>query len=110
MPSYEDAPAVRHYRDHPLSLNYPTRIKRYLEQDKFWVNAEREAIKIKDMDAEYLLASMIWLMKRSPELYLVMDLAATGGDDMPNGMWMIQQTPLFTKMRQRYLKLTNEPV
>lgn len=95
-----------HYRIHPLNLDTPKRINEFLEQDKFWVNASLEKIRIKDMDSAYLLSTMLHLLGRATQIYLVLDLAAMVSEPCPNGQWMIQQTPLFKRLRERYEKLT----
>lgn len=106
---------IRHVQVHPLNLDRPKRIRAFLGQDKYWVNAQLEQVRIKDMDAEYLLATMIWLLKRAPEVYLVLDLdsilnAGTDPIEVANVSLAtspdnIQSTPLFLKLRERYLKL-----
>lgn len=108
--SYEDPIQKRrpipagHYRVHPLNLDTPRRINEFLAQDKFWVNAGLEKIRIKDMDSDYLLSTMIWLLKRAPEVFLVMNMFE-GIDDGLCPHYQIQQTTLFMKLRERYTKL-----
>lgn len=102
----------RHLRSHPLNLDNPKKIRLFLQQDRFWVNANLEEVRVKNMDAEYLFSTMVWLMKRAPEVTLAvwLDLSSRGEapiDSISVGepYFYIRNTPLFRKLEERYLKL-----
>jgi hypothetical protein len=100
----------RHLRSHPLNLDNPKKIRLFLQQDRFWVNANLEEVRVKNMDAEYLFSTMVWLMKRAPEVTLavVLDLVSHGEVTQfspADPYQYIHSTPLFQKLEERYLKL-----
>jgi len=111
---------VAHYQSHPLST--PRTADRFLKQDKLWVNRELETIKIKEMDPDYLLATMTWLLKRADEVKFAMEMFYTAGTGPSGDMaqdafdsefksfleldakaW-IRSTQLFQRMMKRYRK------
>jgi hypothetical protein len=99
---------ISHVRQHPLSIARGTkRIEAFLNQDKYWVNAQNERVRIKDMDLDYLFSTMVHLIKRAPELYLYIEL---NRNELPLGFLgdspeAIRTTPLFLRMKERYQKL-----
>jgi hypothetical protein len=100
----------RHLRQHPLNLDNPRKVRLFLEQERFWVNAGLEEVRVKNMDVDYLFSTMIHLIKRSPELALTvyLDLAQRGdqpADLISNPYLFIRTTPLFRRLEERYLKL-----
>jgi len=115
LPGYDPLPKAvwrgRHLRVHPLNLDNPKKVHMFLSQDKFWVNAQLEEVKIKDMDVDYLFSTMVHLIKRSPELALVvhleMELRGNNhlGISVAEPFSYVRNTPLFLKLEDRYLKL-----
>jgi predicted metal-dependent hydrolase len=106
-----------HLTTHPLSSD--KRIKEFLNQKKFWINAAMERVRVKDMDSQYLLATMMWLIERAPKVKFQyeMYLRSTGAspEDIAHvadetGEYWIKATVLFQSMQTRYLKLLAEPV
>lgn len=103
-----------HLLVHPLAE--PKRIANFLSQDKFWVNANLERIRIKDMDLDYTVATMNWLIDRAPKVKFSLELlyrqseeaeiqqAFAAGDPY---VW-IKETVLFKKLLQRFDKLSQE--
>ena len=109
-----------HYTAHPLST--PRTAHPFLSQEKIWVNQSLEALKIKEMEPDYLLATMTWLLKRADEVKFQMEMYYTAGSGPSGEMaqdafdsefreflgldakaWM-KKTPLFQKMVKRYRK------
>jgi hypothetical protein len=106
---------VGHVNVHPLSN--PKKVREFLSQHRYWVNATRAQIRIRDMDSEYLFSTMLWLLKRAIAVKFTMEMyyAAKGADDEKlaelRGMSaevFIRQTPLFNRMETRYLELAKE--
>lgn len=104
-----------HLTEHPLSV--PRRAWPFLCQEKFWINANLERIRIKDMDLEYVVATMNWLVKRAEEVKFMLELyyrqnpehAQLVADmaDVDASKW-IKVTPLFQKLLQRFDKLSTQ--
>lgn len=109
-----------HYSSHPLST--PRSAHTFLDQEKIWVNRELESVRIKEMDSDYLLSAMTWLLKRSEELKFAMEMYYTAGVPeadstvgstldaeftrflaMDAKTWM-KGTKLFQRMMRRYRK------
>ena len=104
-----------HYTSHPLSN--PKRAASFLSQQKMWVNANLEKIRIKDMDLEYVVATMNWLLKRAPEVKFMLELYYRQNDapaDLradfaaldPYGF--MKDTRLFVRLLERFDKLSTE--
>ena len=111
---------MAHYQAHPLST--PKTAHSFLDQEKIWVNRELESMRIKDMDPDYLLATMTFLLRRADELKFAMEMYYTVGAG-PSGdmaqeafdaefaaflqldakVWM-KGTKLFQRMMKRYRK------
>ena len=103
-----------HVQQHPLAV--PKKVWPFLCQKKFWVNSNYEQVRIKDMDLDYIVSTMNWLMRRAPmvkfslELYyrqnpeytnLVADMAGV------NPYYWIQQTELFKRLLIQFDKLSS---
>ena len=103
-----------HYQQHPLAS--PTSASVFLDQDKFWVNRDLERVKIKEMDQDYLMSTMIWLLKRAEELKFALELHFAGASpesqddsyiafmELDARKW-IRNTKLFSRLQSRYTKL-----
>ena len=105
-----------HFQSHPLSN--PRKIEGFVTQEKYWVNANFEQVRIKDMDLSYVVAAMTWLVKRAPEVKLALELyyrvheapeAHREWDLMHSEQW-IKQTRLFQKFLSRFDKLSEYQV
>lgn len=86
----------------------PKRVEDFLAQRRYWVNANMEQVKIKDMDESYLLNTMHWLISRIEHIALTYDLAclASGRNrSFPLDETWLRATPLFKRMEERYIKL-----
>lgn len=104
-----------HVTRHPLSN--PKKMREFLSQTRFWVDSSLTKIRIKEMDSDYLLATMIWLIKRAAETkftyemyYLVKGANADKLDELAalSSEQFIRQTPLFQKMWMRYIHLMKD--
>lgn len=101
----------RTYREHPF--NSPRKSVEFLNQDKFWVNGQLERVRIKEMDSDYLMATMTLLLNRATavffqaDLYMEMRHGPITRDSSPYHERMMA-TPLFQRMLERYKKLTHE--
>lgn len=103
----------RHLRTHPLNLDNPKKIRIFLNQDKYWVNAGLEEVRIKEMDIEYLFSTMLHLLGRAPQVVLALYLhemqdripGVDGPLVLTDPYQHIANTPLFQKLQDRYLKL-----
>lgn len=104
-----------HVTRHPLSN--PKKMREFLSQTRYWVDASLSKVRIKDMDSDYLFATMLFLIKRAAqvhfsfEMYYVLKGADMEKIDELRGLSpekFIRQTPLFSKMQSRYLQLNSE--
>lgn len=101
---------VHIHQVHPLSN--PAKVRSFLHQEKYWVNAQLERIKVKDMDADHLASTMAFLLERANKVFFHEDLRAEVRE-MPVD-WLedprirMMATPLFRKMKERYLKIMRD--
>lgn len=104
---------VYHFASHPLSDT--SRAAHFLMQDKMWVNASLEKVRIKDMDLDYVVATMTWLLKRAPEVKFQLELYYRS-HEAPVGLqaefsqlepygWM-KSTALFQRLMARFDRLS----
>jgi hypothetical protein len=84
-------------------------------QNKVWVNGNLERVRIKDMDLDYVVATMTWLLKRAPEVKFQLELYYRR-KEAPEGLqfefaslepygWM-KGTALFTRLMARFDRLS----
>lgn len=100
-----------HLSQHPLSN--PKKMREFLSQQRYWVDANLSKVRLADMDQDYLLATMLWLIDRAakvkftyemyyeikkPEAEKLQELRQLSSETF------IRQTPLFEAMKARYLR------
>lgn len=104
-----------HFTAHPLSN--PKKMRGFLSQQDFWVNASLQKIFVNAMDADYLLGTMIWLLKRASAVKFTFEMYyrskganAERLEQLENltAEKFIRDTPLFRAMQTRYLELMQE--
>lgn len=102
---------VHTYTAHPLSN--PRKVRDFLHQEKYWVDAQLERLRIKDMGADHLAATMAFLLERSVKVFFYEDLRGEVLQGIP-GNWIedprirMMATPLFRAMKTRYLKIMDQ--
>jgi hypothetical protein len=81
-----------------------------------WVNANLEKIRIKDMDLDYVIATMNWLLQRSATVKFMLELRYRKGgeiealrtlESIDPYAWM-KETPLFRRLLERFDTLSNQ--
>jgi len=101
-----------HFTKHPLSN--PKKMREFLSQTRYWVDAQFSKVRIRDMDSDYLLSTMIHLLNRSVavrfiyETYYELKGANTEKLEELRALTaeqFIRDTPLFRAMHHRYIKL-----
>lgn len=85
----------------------PETIWDFLHQTKVWRGKSHEDIKIKDMDKSYPYNVLHWLDTHYGDIIFALGLAKELGKISEDEEldFSIFETPLYKKMKQRYLKL-----
>lgn len=105
-----------HFTSHPLST--PEQVVKFLRQGRYWVDAQLSRVSIENMETDYVLSVMLWLVKRSPSVKLAMELhyevKGANAEKLETFRQIspydfIRDTPIFKALHSRYIESMQDP-